>query len=125
MREIPWLFELVSAYWGLSPEQRAVLWAAALQARWSRVWSWRHVVVASDNARARHEDLLSDPRYCPGTILLLVEELVRERCLSRAQAVPLEERILHKVTHDGEWVGIAVRPPGALDLGYVIERYWR
>jgi hypothetical protein len=109
--DAPTLFRLIARqYWQLSPYDTTVLWAAIWRSRWSRAHELRQylALVGGKVATSQGRIMLDTTQLLqrvllPPAVMTLLEELYRERRLSRAQASHLQTCILQSVSKEGGW----------------------
>jgi hypothetical protein len=95
-------------FWGLSERQTRQTWAALSRARWTVAASWR---LALCHFEGQAPALRSPERVLhflavnvrPQTVLGVLEALIQERLLSRAEGSAIEECLLTRVGATGDW----------------------
>jgi hypothetical protein len=102
------LWLTLAQFWGLSERHTRQVWAALYRAKWARAAGWRQTLAHFEGQRPslRSPERVWDFVYrnvMPETIIEVVEGLVQERLLTRAEGTQLEEHILACVGRDGDW----------------------
>jgi hypothetical protein len=102
------LWTTLAQFWGLSERQTRQVWSALYRARWAKAAAWRQTLAYFEGQRP---SLRSPERVFgflvvnvqPETVLGVVEALISERLLTRAEGGEIEESILGCVGRDGDW----------------------
>jgi hypothetical protein len=99
----PPAFGTIMQFMGVPVPLQRRLWQAVSSSRWSRVCEWRQVLGLFAHTRlltSRH--LLCD--ICrPAEMVMLIEELYKEKRLDRRSASQIQEHVFYHTTRHGEW----------------------
>ena len=104
----PPMWTVLAQFWGLSARQSRQCWGALYRARWARAAGWRQTLAHFEGQRpslrspARVWDFVYR-NIMPETIIAVVEGLIAERLLTRAEGNAVEAKILDHVGADGDW----------------------
>jgi len=115
-------------FWALPSPLRSHLERALDHAQSAPVRAWKAKLAALTYTGTPVRVALRQPICRPVVLLRVVEALVEERRLSRAQAIPIEERLLRCNDASGSWYGMEPLPSleaQPMDLARLIELYWR
>lgn len=104
-QSLPPLWRAVGSGAGLSEAQLWHGWASICRARWSVVREWKQTLVAADALTQTGEAAWAwaHAHASPHQLVDLLENLVRERQLSRRSANALMEKVLARVDKHGAW----------------------
>lgn len=105
----PPMFRTIVQYCTLDPHHAQTWWTALRQARWSVSRSWKLDLAYFDQQhRSRTAQLdgvipFLQTTSPPGRVVAVLEHLVQEHLLTRAEASAIEEGVLRCVNRRGEW----------------------
>lgn len=103
------MFRTLVQYAGIDEHYAARWWKALCQARWSTSRSWQQALILFDQSARTQAQLDRVLPFLhevspPGRVIKVIEDLWRERLLTRSQAGLLEDKVLACVGKDGEWL---------------------
>jgi hypothetical protein len=104
----PPLWQVLATFWGLSERQTRQSWTALYRARWARAAGWRQTLA---HFEGQHPTLRTPERVfrflatnvLPEMVVGVIEALIAERLLSRADGGQIEEKSLAHVGREGDW----------------------
>jgi hypothetical protein len=102
---VPLIFQPLARYWRLSDTQARRLWMALSSARYSQPCAWRHHLLLYEATHLGSTDHLIDEVSAPQVVIEVLESLVQEGRLRRAEASEIAECILARVTREQTWEG--------------------
>jgi hypothetical protein len=100
----PTLWFLLSKYWTLPDPIARSWWRTLTQARWSKSVEFKQTVLYFSVGGCGDRHAFLHQSVSPARTVEVLEALVEEQLLGRAQASRIEDTILKHVTHDGDWI---------------------
>jgi len=103
----PKIFAIFTEFWRLEPRMARGFWQALTEATWSRATSLRQSLLLYEAQGGQHHPdsgrHLMHQVCGPQQVMTIVEELHRERLLTRHEASRLQEQILTTIGPQGLW----------------------
>jgi hypothetical protein len=125
---IPRMLRAVALFLELTEAQTRYLAGALRHSKWTRPQAWVAELQALERQEVSLADAMCTESLAPTVVVTIVEDLTKERRLSRGSAARIEASVLAQVDATGRWKG---QPPQAgrpvalpAELSSWISHYW-
>jgi hypothetical protein len=104
-RQPPILWQILTDYWDLPAPMRQRWWRAIATSRYSEVVAFRQQLLLYSSTKLGGVKHLLHTTWGPAAVVKVLELLVLEQLLTRAEVCPIEDAVLACTGKDGRWIG--------------------
>jgi len=101
----PPAFTILAEFWGLPDPLRRRFGQALSRARWSRATEWRVKLGMFTGLKLISVTTFMFEKCAPGDVIMIIEELYKERRLDRRSASAMQECVLSRTDRHCRWRG--------------------